>query len=110
MVEWYWQGNWSTGRKTFYSGCGGLMDGYGAMVEWYWQGKTEVLGEKSVTVHFGYQKSLHGLMWDWTWISAVTCRWPTARVMARPYLSYIIYLQQFSPYPTVNALRLCYEH
>jgi hypothetical protein len=25
-------------------------DGYGAVVGWYWQGKTEVLGEKPVTV------------------------------------------------------------
>jgi len=33
------RGNWSTGRKTFYSVGGRLMNEYGALVEWYRQGK-----------------------------------------------------------------------
>jgi hypothetical protein len=42
--------NRSTGRKTLYSVGGSWMNKYGALVEWYWHRKTEVLGEKHVTV------------------------------------------------------------
>jgi len=50
VVEWmsiehWWndtdRGNWSTGRKTWYSVGGRWMNEYGFLVEWYWQGKVK---------------------------------------------------------------------
>ena len=49
-------------------------DGYVAMVEWYRQGKTEVLGEKPVTVPFFPPQIRLGLTWDRTRAFAVRGR------------------------------------
>jgi hypothetical protein len=49
----------------------------GVPVEWYWQGKTEVLGEKPVTVPLCLPQITHGLTRDRT-------RRLTAWAMARP--------------------------
>jgi len=98
------RGNWSTGRETLYSVGVRWMNGYGTLVEWYWQwnaevlgeknyivwvvgkwmgmehwwngtdGKTEVLGEKPVTVPLCPPQISHGLTWFWTQASAVTGR------------------------------------
>ena len=42
------------------------MIGYGALVEWYCQGKTEVFGEKPVTVPLCAPRVPHGLTCDRT--------------------------------------------
>ena len=68
MDGWVWSNggmvltgeNWSTGRNTLYSVGGRWMDEYGAIVEWYWQGKTEVPGDKPVTVSLLHHKSQAG--------------------------------------------------
>jgi hypothetical protein len=59
----------------------------GAPVEWNWQGKTEVLGEKPVTVPLCPPQIPHGLTRDRTWASAVGGRRQTAWAMARPHFS-----------------------
>jgi hypothetical protein len=64
----------------------------GAPVEWNWQGKTEVLGEKPVSVPLCPPQIPHGLTRDRTRASAVGGRRLTAWAMARPL-----------PYLRVNA-------
>jgi hypothetical protein len=53
-------------------------------VEWNWQGKTEVRGEKPVSVLLFPSQVLHGLTRHRTWASAVRGRRLTAWTMARP--------------------------
>jgi hypothetical protein len=74
-MEHWWndtdRGNWCTGREILYSVGGRCMNEYGALVEWYWQGKTEVLGEKPVTVPLFPPQIWNEVAWDRTRFSAV---------------------------------------
>jgi hypothetical protein len=56
----------------------------GAPAEWNWQGKTEVLGEKPVTVPLCPPQIPHGLSRDRTRASAMWGRLLTAWAMTRP--------------------------
>ena len=108
IMERWWndtgRGNWSAGRKTFYSVCGRWMNEYGALVDWYWQGKlkywekniiqrwwqmnewvwciggtiltgeTEVLGEKALYIVRGRWMNEYGLLVEWYWQRKLDCR------------------------------------
>jgi hypothetical protein len=48
-------------------------DEYGTLVEWYWQGKTQLLGQKVVSVSLCPPPISHGLVWCRTLAPATFC-------------------------------------
>ena len=59
---------------SLYSACNRWLNVSEALVKWYWHVKTEVLGEKPVSLPLWSTQILHGLARDRTHVSAATDR------------------------------------
>ena len=66
LVESYWQGNWSAGRKILYSVGVRWMNEYGALVESYWQGIWST-GKKTLYFVGWRRMNVYRALVEWYW-------------------------------------------